>query len=187
MTKQQVDKIHYNRSTYFLLPLLAIPFEIINGSQSHNFINTYLRIVVEGKDRKNRTFPNYFYVEVKESAEFSLFDKYANNLDYYIGYKYSDKGTIYIFKMNESMIHVKELLLKGKYSKIPEITKQKIVKYIALTLKDSNNKIIDNPNYKAMFPNEESRRALEIILDAKLPADAEILSPLNINKETKIL
>lgn len=173
---EQISKISYNRSAYFILPLLGIGFEYFNLGKLNAFINTYLY----KKGEKEKRFyvvldaKNLEFVDLKEDVVTNInFDKYV----------FTDNLLILCYKYSTEMKNVLNIIERGKYSTILETSKKTIIKYMRLKVITEEGER-ESPYYRAMFPNEESRKALEILLGSEIDSNAEILSPINKENET---
>ena len=84
--------------------------------------------------------------------------------------------TIYIFSIPEKHMENFKLFKDGKYSLLSDEYKLKIL--------DFHHMSADSALAKILFKSYERKRELEKRLDAKLPADSELLSVMELETET---
>lgn len=83
--------------------------------------------------------------------------------------------TVYIFSIPKKHMKNFQLFKKGKYSKLDDEYKLKIL--------DFHNMGVESALSKILFKSDERRKELEDKLDADIPEDSELLSVINLTDE----
>ena len=109
-----------------------------------------------------------------------LFSKFDVTLKKFPGFVKSfdpdPQHVVYIFSVPEKQIKNFSLFKKGKYSRLDDDLKLKIL--------DFHDMGVESALAKILFKSNERRRELEKKLDAEISADSELLSIINIEDET---
>lgn len=83
---------------------------------------------------------------------------------------------VFVFSVPEQHIENFKLFKKGKYSKLDDEFKLKLLDFHSMT--------VDSALSKILFKAEDRKKQLEEKLDAEIPDDSELLSIINIEDET---
>ena len=117
---KHLNKKYFQKSTFFLYPLLKIPKTIIP-------IGTYLEWDGRFNIDENIFICRFkkFKTQAEQKVEINSLIKHPLYLDYY---ELEDDTIAYVFTF-ETFKDVVNLFLKGKYSKFSEATKNKIISF----------------------------------------------------------
>ena len=172
-------KSKYNKSTYFLLPLLQLPFYEFNQAND-GLIDTFAF-----SDFHSVIPPRTMCVLLRRSKiDFDVFNKVIYTKQLYSRY-ISLMEYLFIYTLPKEFDEDYRHFINGKYSKFSDKAKSMIGNYIRKKLIDENTgRTYNNENWVALFPNDESRRTLEIMLKVDIAPDAEVLSSIYIEDET---
>jgi hypothetical protein len=192
MKSKLLQKSKYNKSAYFILPLLNIPFREFNQGVG-GFINTYMDSNLYFSNEKiNERIqvlpPLDYYIHVllnRRVLDFDSFDCCIQINSGLIEARQDKDFVLFVYRIPMPYHSTVNLFWKGKYSQFRKDVKQTISKYIKKEVRNTQtNKIEENINWRALFPNEESREALSILLSTPINKDMEILSKPKAQDET---
>jgi hypothetical protein len=170
----KVNEFENNISTTYLLPLLEINsnYLLIN----ENFIGAYVK-----HHEHNYKLGNYLYI-IYRFMPFEYYSKFANimsNRENCLLYK-KDKDKrfdIFIFELDKKYHKDSNLILDGKFSKISEDSKDRILHF-------HNQVNEESPLHQILYRGKLRRNELMEILDMDIPEDYELTEKPNIINET---
>ena len=177
MREDKVQK-KINRSKTYLLPLLNNYIRLSSIIMS-NLHNTYIYY-------EEQSDLHYFYLvfltsklskTISQNIEKTLIDSplYKRMI--------TDNDTmIFEFEFPEEHIMDYHLLLKGKFSKIKDSSKQKIILFLEKNF-PSEYRVLTSIKY-ILFKSEKLRKTMEKNLNVKLHKDLELGSKFNLEEET---
>lgn len=174
-------EIKKNKSTTYFLPLFDSYFRI----KYFNLLqNTY-----------------FFYDDIKEDIfcilykfdgrvvgsyqsrdGFTVYEQRIRESKLYMSEEDFGEYVLYVFKLPDELIETKHTLLEGKYSKLSDKQKEKIVHFIYEKYGNGPATQVSNILYKSA----ELRERLEEILNHTIPKDAELSSIIEAEEETFI-
>lgn len=159
-----------SKTTRFLLPLLGLdPNAIFLNSL---FINSFIYY-------EDEEFSNKIYLWYKFSAEeqFFKFEQALVDLPNFLYVKDVDSTSVlYCLELEKHLSDTINLIIDGKYSEIDEDFKQTILEFTDITEKKLINDIFTK--------NPERKKALEELLGAEIPKNAELCDKFIKNQET---
>lgn len=160
---EKVDKTKWNKSVYFILPMIGI------SSNYRNLINCYLG------DSK---YPKYNYNKILVELKFK--DNYILKNEYLTEYYETEKNTvIYVFDVPDKFEKDFFLFLTGKYSKFSDNYKKHILSFIQI--RPVQNSYV----YKILYKTTDLKLKVEESIGQELPDDAEICSIADWSKEIR--
>jgi len=155
------------KTSIFILPMLSGNRNLF--LYDSHLINAFIGV----EDIKDHLVLLYRWSEDPLFAKFDLalrkFPTFLKKFDP------SPNHSVYIFEIPEK--HIKDFILfkEGKYSKLTDDYKLKIL--------DFHNMSADSALAKILFKSHERKEELEKKLDAELPEDSELLSIINLEHE----
>jgi len=174
------DKVQrkINRSKTYLLPLLN-NYINLTSTIIINLYNTYIYC-------ENQSGINYFYLTflLTDIPEVVLKNIKIHLKDSILYEETIIDNDIIIFKFRfpDEHIHDYKLLLEGRFSKIKESSKQKIILFLRNNF-PSEFKTATMVRY-ILFKSDKLKKTLEKSLDLKLNDNLELSSKLNLEEET---
>ena len=163
--RYQLTEENLNKSSTFLFPAL--------GENKIIWKTEYLINCFIPEGRNDRLHLLYRFVG---SDNFSELEQRILTSKYYIKTEELDKyRTKYIFKIPDENMADVDLFLKGKYSKLSENLKFKIINFHQLNKKSNL--------YKILYKSKELREELEKELGVELDGDCELYSIPNYRYE----
>lgn len=159
----KIDKSKWNKSVYFILPMIDI------NSNYRHLINSYL-----GDSKYPTDNFNKILVELKYKDNTIL-----NNIHLENNYETEDGTYIYVFNIPEKYNEDYQLFLKGKYSLFSEKYKKKILSFVI------KKPIQTSYVYKILYKTSDLKFELEESIGQELPDDAELCSIADWDKEIK--
>ena len=155
------------KSSIFVLPMLS-------GNRNLFLYDTHLVNAFIGiEDVKDHLVLLYRWSEDPLFAKFDLalrkFPTFVKKFDP------SPNHSVYIFEIPEK--HIKDFILfkEGKYSKLSDEYKLKILEF--------HNMTVDSVLSKILFKSEDRKKELEIKLGAEIPDNSELLSIIDLENE----
>lgn len=170
---------HKNKSFFFFWPILASTIE------DKNLVKT-LSLAIEDTYMLHNNESNAFIVILNSqkitSDELILLEKTCN----FAVIKSTADLTVVSVNITEELEESYNTILVGKYSKIPNMYKRKIIEYLYYT--SSELKLIDNDVYLIMAQilwqdNVLKRKLLDHFNIDELDDDIELASMLNLTEE----
>ncbi len=156
--RMQGGRPEYNKSTIFLLPMLAECKGFLNTENRKLLVNIYYH--TEEDLNYNKSFKNRIYCVFKNTPEFNS-DSNLNKLKQssnYIGINRIDNYVIIIFKVPYTYLGDYLLFKKGKYSKISDKYKKILLDYYP-SFKDYLKNIL--------YPSDIDKKQLSLFLGTK--------------------
>jgi len=160
---QKIDKTKWNKSLYFIMPMIGI------SSNYRNLINCYLG---------DSTYPKYNYSKILVELKFKD-NNILKNIYLEDSYETKQNTCIYVFKVPEEFEKDYYLFLQGKYSQFSDKYKSKILNQVQI--KPIQNSYV----YKILYKTADLKAELEERIGQELPTDAEICSIADWNKEIR--
>lgn len=176
MSKEKVPKFdRYNKSTLYLLPLIAKSIEL---DFSYLIENTYIYCGVEAEHIG-------IVYNVSGLEPDNVFFGYelilrANSLYLYEDY-IDDTHKLFVFKFPEDYIPDFKRFLKGQYSKFSEPAKKEIISYAAIEYK--YQPVVEDLA-GVLWKKKERKIKLEKKLAMSIPDDVELASIVNLEDES---
>lgn len=174
-------EIKKNKSTTYFLPLFDSYFRI---KYFKLLQNTYFFYDDIGED----VFCILYKFDGKVTGSyqrregFTIYEQFIRSNRLYMSEEDHGEYVIYIFKLPDELIEVKHLLLDGKYSKLTDSHKEKIVNFTYEKYGGEAAKKVNDILYKS----KELKERLEDILHHTISEDAELSSIIESNEETFI-
>ena len=188
-----MQKHRYNKSTYFLLPLLEVPFYEFNQGQDC-FVNTYIRVEsVPLITKSSITIPKeqryslYVLLDRKHLDIDALSFAFDESISIFRAI--SKKNILLGYKFISTLYSPEYSLFKrGRYSQFREEAKELITNYVKNKIvNEHTGKLEDNENYYALYPTQESRTALGIVLGISISQIKEVISIPKLEDETLLI
>ena len=156
------------KSSIFILPMLS-------GNRNLFLYDTHLINAFLGfEDIKNHLVLLYRW---SSDPLFAKFDLALRKFPTFVKAINADPThTVYIFSIPDKHLKNFKLFTKGKYSKLTDDYKLKILDFHHMTA--------DSALVKILFKSYERKAELEKKLDAELPEDSELLSIIDLENET---
>ena len=174
------NKIRYNKSKTYLLPLLS---EIVGFDKKffNSLLNTYMFDDL-GK------YKNCFYILHKFTFKNPEYTKYENTLisnELFVDLIDMDDKVLYIFKFPKEYIKEYNLMKVGKYSLFGKDAKELILEFFTHVYKGNLNAVKFLIKVKQiLFKNERLKKEIEDELKVKLPDNAELTDIIKRKNET---
>lgn len=163
-------QVNITKTSNFLLPLLGGTRNDFRWESS--FMNSFIGTEDEG-DWATKLYLMYRF---DGSKAFLDFEDALMQHPWYVGKKDVDGfHTLYIFEFPESIKEEIELIVTGKYSKIKEETKKRILDF------HYSNK--NRPIGQVLYKDVTRRLQMEKELEGKIPEDNELLDPFHVKDE----
>lgn len=170
----RINEFEDNTSSVYILPFLGIKKEYLLMDtcfincyvQHYNFnhnVGEYLYLIY-------RYLPESFYAKFVDAIQ-----KQPNCINY-IKNENDKRFDCFIFKINENKVNDIKLLLKGKYSKITEESKQQILKF-------HNQTNPESPLAQILYKGHLRKNELEERFGCILPDNIDYDNKPNINEE----
>jgi len=165
----QLKTAERTKSSIFILPMLS-------GSRHLFLYDSHLINAFIGyKDIKDHIILLYRW---SEDPLFAKFDLALKKFPTFVkSFAADPQHSVYIFSIPDAHLEHFKLFKKGKYSKLEDEFKLKIL--------DFHNMSVDSALSKILFKANDRKEELEKKLDAELPEDSELLSIINL--ETEVL
>lgn len=152
-----------NKSSHYILPLLSGDRAIMKWNET--FINCFI-----GTEAWGVTETIYLWYRFDGSKENMYFEEFILRHPNYINTHDIDKyHVLYEFSVPEKYKADYYLLIDGKYSKIKELTKKKIL--------DFHSSTKNRPMGKILYRDIERKKELERELLITIPDDIDLLDP----------
>jgi len=175
-----------NKSSTYILPLVARNSDLVTNFISEDnyptnlYHNSYLYHSIE-----EYKFPCLLLVyKFTPNPIYEIFEnKFLLTNPNFIEKKDETKYLVsYLFKIPNDCLEDYDNFIKGKYSKIKQESKNKIIRFLNLIKyeKESKNNDIVNVLYKSSYLKEKLEKKIDYIL----PDDAELSSSIEIIDET---
>lgn len=152
------DKIKYNKSTIFLLPMLSECKSFLNTSNMKLLVNVYYH------NEEDLTYSNNYkdriYCVFKNTEEF-ISKENLSKIEHSINYittSILEDYVVITFKIPYVYLNDYLLFKKGNYSKISDIYKKKLLEYYPYH---------DDYLKNILYPTDTSRKQLSLFLDSK--------------------
>lgn len=157
-----IDKSKWNKSVYFIVPMIGI------NSGYFNLVNCYLG------DNTNRPELNFrrIFLNIKYKDEKLLGIEYYQSF-----YRLEDNTYMYIFHIPEQFKEDYDLFCAGKYSKFSEDYKKQIIRLINM------KPVINSSVYKILHKTSDQRKKIEDMIGQPLKDDEEVCSRPNLDAE----
>ncbi len=156
------------KSSIFVLPMLSGDRHLF--LYDSNLINAFINY----SDMKDHIVLLYRW---SVDPLFSKFDLALRKFPTFVKAFDADvEHTVYIFSIPEHHLLNFKYFKEGKYSKIDDDFKLKVLEFHGMGVDSSLSKIL--------FKAEERKKELEAKLDAEIPENSELLSIINIETET---
>jgi len=168
---KQLNKKYFQKSTFFLYPLLKIPktvVPIVTYIQWDNYFSLEDKVIICKFDK--------FSTESEKKTEIEHLIKHPLYLDYY---ELEDDTLVYVFSI-KSFDKVIELFLKGEYSKFPESIKERIISFYK---PESVTRSYMKSYLYPEFFYEVYSELLDVPIDL-LKSTKELATPPNLEKES---
>ncbi len=167
-----------NKSSIFIMPLLALNGEIrTNFRWNTNFCNCFIGTEEQG-DYGDHIYLLYRFEGTKE---FSSYENYLQRHSWFIGENQIDHyHTLYQFKPDKVFMEDFKLIVKGKYSSISEIAKNRILGFHCVTKDKTLGKILykDNTLKEELEDKLSSKESI-----VRIPEDLDLHDIFNIDDE----
>ena len=164
----QLKTAERTKSSIFVLPMLS-------GNRNLFLYDTHLvNAFIKHEDIEDHIILLYSW---SPDPLFAKFDLALKKFPTFVkSYDPDPSHIVYIFSVPDKHIENFKLFKKGKYSKLDDNYKLKVL--------DFHNMGVDSELSKILFQSFDRKEALEKKLDAELPEDSELLSVLDIEIET---
>lgn len=166
------DKIFRNKSLTFLIPMMFESEKEIGLS--------YLRGVFIGdKELNNEELKHKIYLMFEFNYITTLYEKdndyYRKMKGFLSEYYPDDYRTMFVYNVPKVFEKDYYLFTESRYSEVSVYLKNKIIKFWKLTKNDLTPKIL--------YKDPEYKKTLEDSLNTRISDDAELLDPLNEERE----
>lgn len=153
--QKQIDKSIWNKSVYFILPMIGIT------SSYYNLVNCFLG------DNLNKPELNFNKIFVQLLEKDIKLERYTH---YESTYKLDDNSYMYIFKIPKQFENDYTLFCDGKYSLFTDDYKDQIIKYI------KERPYHNSPIYKILFKTLDQKELIEEMIGQPLLDHEEVCS-----------
>lgn len=179
----------WNKSTTYMLPFVCRDSDRITNFASDGdfptnlYFNSY---VFHSKD--NFKFPCILLVyKYVQNSIFEVFEnKYLiSNPNFIEKRKETDFLISFLFKIPDMYLDNYTKFLEGKYSRIEESSKARIIRFFNLIKYENESKNTDIVN--VLYRSDVLKKKIEKKLDIELPFGAELSSSINFEDETFML
>lgn len=162
-----------NKSTNFIMPLLAPTSE---ATREHYRWNDFCNCFVGSEQDADWGEYIYLLYRFNPSKEFFNLEQYFDKrVDFIEKFLVDDFHALYKFKVSDNIKEDYDFILKGDYSKISDISKEKILRFHFLPN--------DSPTYKILHKCDTRRKDIESKLEVKLPNDIELYDKFKVDNE----
>lgn len=175
-----MNKIRYNKSKTYLLPLLS---ELIGFKKEFfkNLENTYIF------DDLNKYKDCIFILHdfSFRNPEYTKYENYIIDNEYFVDLIDINDKVLYIFKFPEEYLHEYNTFKEGKYSYYKKDAKELILDFYSNIYKFNPNAINFLIKVKQiLFKDKKLKEKIENELKVKLSSDAELTDIMNKDNET---
>jgi hypothetical protein len=169
---KNINNFYPNKSWWFFLPLLGSSYMEI-----YNLMGVFMR------DNNMKDLNNHFFVllEYQNSKEFSDYKKtITRKIFFEKEYKISNDKLMLVYNIPSMIQKDYDNFLKGKYSKISEEYKKRIIKFFNIKLNEPGWSTI----IMILYKNKQYKEILEKKLNVVIPEENELASIINMDDET---
>lgn len=154
-----VDRTAYNKSVYFILPMIGL------DSKYFSLINCYLG---------DSNYPEYSFNKILMNCKYN--DEKLRAYKYYnTEYKLDNKTWMYVFDIPEHFNNDYVLFCQGKYSEFSNEYKQQITKFLSKPIQ--NQQV-----YKILFKTADRKAYIENLVGESI-GNQEVMSKPNLESE----
>lgn len=175
-----MNKIRYNKSKTYLLPLLSelVDFDI---KFYRHLINTYIADD-QGKYEDCLLIEHDFSFKI---PEFTVYEQQLMDSELFVDLVDIDDKVLYVFKFPEEYMHEYNCFKEGKYSMYKQDAKELILEFFTTIYRNNLNAVDFLLKVKhILFKNKRLKEKIEKDLKVKLPSDAELTDKIDIKNET---
>lgn len=162
-----------NKSTNFIMPLLAPTSDTTREHYKwKDFCNCFIG------SEYDADWAEYIYLLYRFNVSkefFNLEEYFKNRSNFNEKIVVDDFHVLYKFNVSKDIKEDYDLIIKGKYSKISEISKEKILRFHFLPN--------DSPTYKILHKCDTRRKDIEDKLEVKLPEGIELYDKFKVDNE----
>tara|TARA_R110002126_G_scaffold185701_2_gene334224 strand:+ start:1295 stop:2101 length:807 start_codon:yes stop_codon:yes gene_type:complete len=160
-----------NKTSTFILPMLGYNKSIFKWDTS--LMNCFVE--VDGQPETDDEL--HLWYRYIPSVEMESFEDFLTKHPMYLDMKDLDKHhALYRFSIPEEYVPDYKLIKKGRYSKITDLSKKRIL--------DFHSSSIDKPLGKILYKAEDRKKSLEKQFDVEIDKDAELHDPFYQKDET---
>lgn len=165
----EVDKSNWNKSVYFILPMIGI------NSNYPNLINCYLGDIVNKPEYNfEKIFVHLKFRDDRNMMKSTYYNSfYRDETDNIISY-------IYIFDIPNHYSLDYKLFCQGSYSMFSKRYKDQILSLIR------TRPIQNSPTYKVLYKTLDLKQKIEEMIGEELSIDAEVCSITNLESEIRV-
>lgn len=167
-----------NKSSTYFLPLFDSFFKI----KHFNLLkNTYLFFedIVEDTFSLLYEFDGKIYGKYRNRTGFTIYEQDIRSSEYYLFEEDFDNYVLYTFKIPDELIEIKHLLIEGKYSKLSDTHKEKII----LFMHEKYSLNVAKKIHQILYKSTQLREMLEKEIKHAIHKDAELSSVMDISEE----
>jgi len=162
-----------NKSTNFIMPLLIPTTEVTREHYRwRDLCNCFIGSEFDGD------WGSYIYLLYRFNASkefFNLEQYFKSRTDFAESVLIDDFHILYKFNVNEDIKEDYNLLIEGKYSKISNLSKEKILRFHFLPN--------DSPTYKILHKCDTRRVEMETNLETTISKNAELYDVFKVENE----
>jgi len=160
-----------NKTSTFILPMLGYNKSIFKWDTS--LMNCFVE--VDGQPETDDEL--HLWYRYIPSVEMESFEDFLTKHPMYLDMKDLDKHhALYRFSIPEEYVPDYKLIKEGRYSKITDLSKKRIL--------DFHSSSIDKPLGKILYKAEDRKKSLEKQFDVEIDKDAELHDPFYQKDET---